>query len=133
MKIICIPTEIGLIPAYKYFNLNLRSQIVISSWGGQRYLPFAFTEHGVLQLANVLRSKRARIMSIRIIEVFIKIREMLSINKEILGKVIQLEKNDKKQDKEITLIFGYLEQLEKIRQKESAQKNRTRIGFKSEK
>jgi len=58
---------------------------------------------------------------------------MLSINKEILGKVIQLEKNDKKQDKEITLIFGYLEQLEKIRQKESAQKNRTRIGFKSEK
>jgi len=38
---------------------NLRSQIVTSSWGGKRYLPFVFTEHGVLQLANVLRSKRA--------------------------------------------------------------------------
>jgi len=35
---------------------HLRSQIVTSSWGGQRYLPFVFTELGVLQLANVLKS-----------------------------------------------------------------------------
>lgn len=46
---------------------NLRSQTVTSSWGGQRYLPFVFTEHGVLQLANVIRSPRARRMSVRII------------------------------------------------------------------
>jgi len=39
---------------------NLRSQIVTSKWGGQRYLPFVFTELGVLQLANVLKSLRAR-------------------------------------------------------------------------
>ena len=85
---------------------NLRSQNVTSSWGGQRYLPFAFTEHGVLQLANVLRSKRARIMSIRIIEVFIKIREILSTNKEILEKIIQIEKNDRKQTKKSALFLG---------------------------
>lgn len=50
---------------------NLRSQIVTSSWGGQRYLPYVFTELGVLQLANVLKSVRARRMSIRILEVFV--------------------------------------------------------------
>ncbi len=52
--------------------LNLRSQFATSSWGGQRYLPYVFTEHEVKQLANVLRSKRAKQMSIRIIEVFVK-------------------------------------------------------------
>ncbi|RLD55359.1 MAG: ORF6N domain-containing protein, partial [Bacteroidetes bacterium] len=43
--------------------LDLRSQIVTSSWGGQRYLPYVFTEHGVLQLANVIKSKLAKKMS----------------------------------------------------------------------
>jgi hypothetical protein len=38
---------------------NLRSQIVTSSWGGRRYLPYAFTEQGVAMLSTVLRSKRA--------------------------------------------------------------------------
>jgi len=49
---------------------NLTSQIVTSSWGGSRKLPYAFTEHGILQLANVLKSDRATQMSIKIIEVF---------------------------------------------------------------
>ena len=62
-------------------------------------MPFVFTEHGVLQLANVLRSIRARKMSIRIIEVFVKMREMLIMNKEILQKLEQLEKKDIEQDK----------------------------------
>jgi len=43
---------------------NLRSQNVTSSWGGTRYMPFAFTEYGVLQLGNVLRSDIARKMSV---------------------------------------------------------------------
>ena len=38
---------------------HLRSQFVTSSWGGRRYPPFAFTEHGVAMLSNVLRSRRA--------------------------------------------------------------------------
>lgn len=44
------------------------------------FLPYVFTEHGVLQLANVLKSGRAVQMSIKIIEVFVKIREMLTDN-----------------------------------------------------
>jgi len=62
---------------------NLRSQNVISSLetmstsgkhGGRRTLPFAFTEHGVLMAANVLKSPRAIQMSIRIIEAFVRLR-----------------------------------------------------------
>jgi len=112
---------------------NLRSQFVTSTWGGQRYLPFVFTEHGVLQLANVIRSMRARRMSIRIIEVFIKMREMLSTHKEILQKLEQIEKKDTEQDKKILIIFKYLKQLEKSRQDELNYKNRKKVGFKREK
>ena len=49
------------------------------SLGG--YLPYAFTEHGVLMLANVLKSERAIIMSVRIIEIFVKLREVLLLIK----------------------------------------------------
>jgi hypothetical protein len=112
---------------------NLRSQFVTSSWGGHRYLPFVFSEHGVLQLANVLRSPRAKKMSIRIIEVFIKMRELLTTHKEILAKLEQLEKKDLEQDDKIMLIFNYLKQLEKAKQEELKYKNRQQIGFKSKK
>jgi hypothetical protein len=44
---------------------NLKSQFVISSWGGRRTLPYVFTEHGVLMLSNVLNSKRAIQVNIR--------------------------------------------------------------------
>ena len=55
------------------------------------YLPYAFTEHGVLMLANVLRSKTAVQVSIRIIEIFVKMREMLLSNSEVLLKLEQLD------------------------------------------
>src|SRR5206468_12102577 len=74
-------------------------------------MPFAFTEHGILMLANILKSKRALEMSVRIIEVFIKMREILFTHKDIL---LQLEKIEKKltgHDEDIQLIFQYLKQL----------------------
>jgi phage regulator Rha-like protein len=88
-------------------------------------LPYAFTEHGVLMLANVLKSERAIQMSIRIIEVFIKMREMLLTHKDIL---LQLEKIETKltgHDEEIQLIFKYLKQL-----LNPPQQPRKKIGFK---
>lgn len=97
---------------------NLRSQIVTSSWGGERYPPFAFTEHGILQLSNILKSKSAFKMSIRIIEVFVKMREMLSSNKDILLKLEQIEKRMMMQDKRISknehdikIIFETIKQM----------------------
>jgi phage regulator Rha-like protein len=56
----------------------LKSQFVISSWGGSRANPYAFTEQGVAMLSSVLRTKRAVQFNIAIIRAFVKLREMLS-------------------------------------------------------
>ena len=75
------------------------------------YLPYAFTEHGVLMLANILKSKQALKMSIRIIEIFVKLREVLLTYKDILLKLEQMEKKTLRHDREIKLIFDYLKEL----------------------
>lgn len=59
---------------------NLRSQIVISSWGGRRYPPYAFTEHGVTMLSSVLRSPRAVQVNIAIMRAFVRLRETVSLH-----------------------------------------------------
>jgi len=108
---------------------HLRSQIVTSNWGGQRYLPFVFSELGVLQLANVLKSRRARRMSVRILEVFIKMREMLTTHKEILYRIEKIVAKLDEHDDQILLIFEYLKQLEQTRQQQDDQANRKKIDF----
>ncbi len=74
-------------------------------------LPYAFTEHGVLMLSNVLKSERALVMSIRIIEIFVKLREALLSHKDILLKVERLERKVVTNDTDIKLIFEYLKEL----------------------
>lgn len=61
----------------EYEWLNLRSQISTSSWGGMRYKPFAFTEHGVAMLASVLKSDAAIQVNIAIVRAFITLRRNL--------------------------------------------------------
>jgi len=96
------------------------------------HLPYVFTEHGVLMLANVLRSERAMKMSIRIIEVFVKIREMLLTHKDILLKLEKIEQKLLEHDEKILLIFEYLKQLEQVKQEELEFKKRKLIGFKQD-
>lgn len=93
------------------------------------HLPYAFTEHGVLMLANVLKSEQAIQTSIRIIEIFVKIREMLLTQKDILLKLEKIEQTLSGHDEKILLIFEYLKQLEQIKQQEFEQKERRQIGF----
>ena len=90
-------------------------------------LPKAFTEHGVLMLANVLRSEQAIKMSIRLIEVFVKIREMMLTNKDILLKLEGIEKSVNEHDENIQVIFEALRQL-----LDPPKEPRKRIGYKSE-
>lgn len=108
---------------------NLKSQNATSSWGGSRKLPYAFSEHGILQLANVLKSERASQVSIQIIEVFVKLRDFLLTN---LNWKLELEEIKKKlvnQDQNIELVFTYLDEL--MHQKQMNEE-RTKIGFKPE-
>jgi hypothetical protein len=65
---------------------NLRLQFAISKWGGRRYRPYAFTEHGVAMLSSVLKSRRAVQMNILIIRAFIRLREILATHKDLARK-----------------------------------------------
>jgi len=96
------------------------------------HLPLVFTEHGVLMLANVIRSERAIKMSIRIIEIFVKVREMLLTHKDILLKLEKIEQKVSGHDEKILLIFEYLKQLEHNNKNELEFQERRRIGFKQD-
>jgi hypothetical protein len=71
---------------------NQRSQIVIGSRRNIRYRPWAFTEHGALQAANILRSDRAIAMSVYVIRAFIEQRENLAANAAILKRLAEIDK-----------------------------------------
>ncbi len=65
---------------------------MISSWGGRRYQPYAFTEQGVAMLSSVLNSKSAIHVNIAIMRAFVNLRKLLDSNKELRQKLIELEK-----------------------------------------
>jgi len=76
---------------------NLTSQFAISSlpvrsWGGRRNAPYAFTEHGALMAANVLRSRRAIDVSIFVVRAFVRLRDTLMAHKDLAKKLDELEK-----------------------------------------
>ena len=73
---------------------NLKSQFVISSspkHGGARALPYAFTEHGALMAANVLKSKRAAQISVEIVRAFVHLRRFALTNRDLARKIADLE------------------------------------------
>ena len=72
---------------------DLRSQTVTSSsHGGRRYLPYVFTEHGVLMAANVLNSRRAVSVSVALIKTFVRLREALVANQVMGKRLAEVEK-----------------------------------------
>jgi len=89
---------------------SLRSQIVTSNEGrgGRRYLPYAFTEHGALMLANVLNSERAAQTSVQVVRAFVKLRQMLASNAELARKLAAMEK---KYDAQFKVVFDAIRQL----------------------
>jgi len=106
---------------------NLKSQFATSSWGGRRKEPYVFTEHGVLMLSSVLNSERAIAVNIKIMRVYTKIKEMLLSNKDLLLKMEKIERKLSNQNKNIELVFNYLDEL--IEKKENT-KPITKIGYK---
>jgi phage regulator Rha-like protein len=108
----------GRFPEYFMFELTskenefLRSQNATLKRGAHsKYLPYAFTEHGVLMLANVLKGRRAIQTSLMIIEVFVKLREWLSSQKDILIRLEKLEKELVRNNGDISTIFRVLKEL----------------------
>jgi hypothetical protein len=93
--------------------------------------PFAFTEQGVAMLSSVLNSERAISVNIQIIRVFTRMRSMIESHKDILKKLVMLEKKDIELDEKVTLIFEYLKELEQTNHEETDFKQRKGIGFKT--
>jgi len=103
---------------------DLKSQIVISSWGGlRRATPYAFTEQGVAMLSSVLRSKRAIQVNIEIMRTFVKLKQMLASDAALARKLTALEK---KYDVQFKVVFDAIRQL-----MTPPVKPKSRIGFHS--
>jgi hypothetical protein len=105
---------------------NLRSQIVTSSsWGGRRYLPLAFTEQGVAMLSSVLRTEQAALVNVEIMRAFVRLRQLLQQNAELVGKLNALER---KYDAQFRVVFDAIREL-----MTPPVKPRRGIGFRAEK
>jgi hypothetical protein len=94
---------------------HLRSHFAISSWGGRRYSPYVFTEHGAIQAANVLNSNRAIEMGVYVVRAFVKLRELLASNKELAKRLDELEARIERKltthDEAIAAILSAIRQL----------------------
>lgn len=91
----------------------LRSQSVTSTEarGGRRYAPYAFTEHGVAMLSSVLKSPRAIAVNIEIVRAFVRMRELLSSNKELVQKLAELERKMSTHDQATVGILKTIREL----------------------
>jgi phage regulator Rha-like protein len=103
---------------------NLRYHFGTSShWGGRRYPPYAFTEHGVAMLSSVLNSPRAVQVNIQIMRTFAKLREIMSQHKDLARRLDELET---KYDAQFKIVFDAIRQLMAPPEPEPPKK---RIGF----
>jgi len=101
-------------------HANLKSQFVISSWGGaRRALPYAFTEHGVAMLSSVLKSKRAVQMNILVIRAFVKLRELLATHKDVASRIEQIEVAQKEQarvqQQHSSILVSVIQDIQKLK------------------
>jgi hypothetical protein len=87
---------------------NLKSQIVISSWGGRRARPYAFTEQGVAMLSSVLRSRRAVRVNVEIMRAFVRLRRAVASYGELKRKLTRLER---KYDAQFGVVFDAIREL----------------------
>jgi hypothetical protein len=105
---------------------HLRSQIVTSKQGrgGRRYVPYAFTEHGAIMVANVLNSRQVVKMSVYVVRAFVRLREALALHKDLARKLEALEKKVGAHDAQIQGVFDALRELI-----HAPEKSKRRIGF----
>lgn len=84
-------------------------------------------------LSSVLNSERADKVNMLIIDTFVKLRELMFVNKDVIRQLEQVQNKLTEHDNQLLIIFEYLKQLEKSKQEELDQKNRPRIGYKQNK
>jgi hypothetical protein len=106
---------------------NLIFQFGISSWGGTRKLPYAFTEQGVAMLSGILNSDRAIHVNIQIMRIFTNMRKVLANNLSVKNEIEELKKKVNNNAQNIELVFQYLDELIEKKEKPTTHK---RVGYK---
>ncbi len=101
---------------------NLKCQIGISSWGGDRSAPYAFTEQGVAMLSSVLRAPRAIAVNIAIMRAFVRLRRALSLNSRLAERLRELENKVDGHDETIASLIEAIQTAE-------TKTDHPRIGF----
>ncbi len=104
---------------------NLRSQFATTKWGGDRYLPYAFTEHGILMLSSVLNSERAIQTNILIMRIFTKMRAMLLEHADVRLEIEKIRSRVENQSRNIELLFEYVDELTR----QPPESDRPAIGY----
>jgi len=120
--------------------VNLRTQNASSSWGGSRYLPFAFTEHGITMLSAVLNSDVAIEMNIAIVRAFIALKQFAAEQKEVRDQLEKLRQDVYLKldvhDAQLSQIYEAIENMLDVEQdkklKQLEWENRDKIGFKKQ-
>ena len=107
--------------------LNLRCKISTSSWGGQRYPPFAFTEQGVAMLSGLLNSHVAIDVNISIMRAFVMMRQFALTYQELNEKLLALEKKHNQKFTDIDQVLNYLIKKD---QQLTQQTTRKQVGYK---
>ncbi|MCU0872605.1 MAG: ORF6N domain-containing protein [Pirellulaceae bacterium] len=95
----------------EFTNLKCQFGISSSGWGGQRTLPWAFTEHGVAMLSSVLRSPQAVAVNIEIMRAFVRLREILGSHADLARRLDELERQFREHDEQFAVVFDALRQL----------------------
>lgn len=91
-------------------DTNLKSQIVISSWGGSRTNPFVFTRNGVGMLSSVLKSETANEVNIRIMRAFTAIPDLLNNNTLMMQRILNIEQHQTETDEKVNQILITIEE-----------------------
>jgi hypothetical protein len=91
--------------------INLRSPIATSSWGGRRYAPFVFTEHGAIMAATILNAPRAVEVAVHVVRAFVRMREALAASRELTKRLNELERRVGTHDRAIGEILAAIRQL----------------------
>ena len=105
---------------------TMPSQIVTASKRNVRHPPFAFTEHGALQAANILKSERAAAMSVFVIRAFVQMREQLAANATIEKHLAAMDRKLLEHDEALVIIWRNLKPL----LRPPPEPPKPRIGFK---
>jgi len=111
---------------------TIRSQSVTASKRNVRFQPLAFTEHGVVMLSSVLNSERAIQMSILVVNAFVRMRELISSNKDLAERIGKLERGHDRTGSVIEILVEDIDRLalEVKHMKALPEPKKRRIGFK---